>query len=438
MPAPPYKPPLLIALAAGMCAACACQRPPAVDAGGQAPAVTAETARRPGEPGIRVMILQQVPHFLLAVDGPFEVLVGDNAVLRGPSLPEVDVHSGAGPAPRISLGTVACPPGEVSIRPARAGSLRLRAQTPRGPGPAHRYDGQLLIRASSARQASAGSGAAGAGDLEVINNAGLESYLVGVLSGELYANFHIETFRAQAIAARTYALYQMQTIGRRNPYDVLATEGSQVYAGLDGIDRRSNAWQAVTHTRGLVLTWSSPVGEKIFCTYYSSACGGMTQNVADFLGGPMIPALRGQVPCDYCRIGGTAYRWGPVVLSKPDIRNRLAEHFGDNVIPNPVTSIAVQQRTADGRPLTLRIAGPDRAAEVNSYAFRLAVGGHTLRSNYFDIVDQGADFAFTGGRGFGHAVGMCQWGAEGQARLGRSASQILAHYYPSSHITRAY
>ena len=96
----------------------------------------------------------------------------------------------------------------------------------------------------------------------VINLIDVEDYLVGVVSSELPAGFQRETFRVQAIACRTYAWYLRQTSGRKREWDLTATEKSQVYRGLDRVVPR--ATEAVHDTRGIVCTWMSPQGEKIF------------------------------------------------------------------------------------------------------------------------------------------------------------------------------
>jgi stage II sporulation protein D len=66
------------------------------------------------------------------------------------------------------------------------------------------------------------------------------------------------------------------------------------------------------------------------------------------------------------------------------------------------------------------------------------MGGHTVRSTHCRILDRGGSFEFTNGQGFGHAVGMCQWGAQGQAEQGRKAGDILRFYYPGCTFVRAY
>ena len=281
--------------------------------------------------------------------------------------------------------------------------------------------------------------AVNSGGIDLVNVIKLEEYLPSVLQAELYADWHLETYRAQAIAARTYALYEMRTFGEKRDYDVRATEASQVYRGIDERGYSKKALRAVRNTRGIVCTWASPMGERIFSTYYSSACGGLTQDAANCFNSPSIPPLAGGVKCSYCNIGGRVYRWKPVRLSKDELTQLFVRRFPQHAALGTIQTIEVVRSTKDGRPLALRLRGDDgQSITVDSYAFRLAMGGHRLPSNHCKIVDLGTSFEFREGRGFGHAVGLCQWGAEGQARLGKKASEILSYYYPGSRLKRVY
>jgi stage II sporulation protein D len=278
--------------------------------------------------------------------------------------------------------------------------------------------------------------------MDVINVVNLDQYVAGVLPGELYANWHEESFRAGAVAARTYALWQMAKNSHRG-FDVRATEASQVYGGIPTGPAARKARDAVMYTRGVVCTWSSPQGERIFCTFYSSACGGCTQSVSNILDAKPIPPLSGGVHCDYCRIAqrkGNAYRWGPSRISKAKLAQRLARRYPSLRSVGAVDRVEVASRgTASGRPAAFRVVGSNgRSQTLKSEEFRLAVGSRTMRSSDCTIENGPDEIRFTKGRGFGHGVGLCQWGMEGQALLGRTAGQILKFYYPEMNLTRAY
>lgn len=275
----------------------------------------------------------------------------------------------------------------------------------------------------------------------VINLMDIELYLVGVVASEFPAHFHRQAFRAQAIAARTYAWYARQTTGLRRDWDVWATERSQVYGGLERQQQVPQAADAVRDTRGVVCTWSSPAGEKIFCTYYGSRCGGLTAPAPGPGGGPPIPPLAGGVVCEYCR-RPDAYRWPQEPrVSKSLIAERLAVRYMRFEDFTTVDRVDIIEAAADGRPLRLAVSDASgRTVEIDSESFRLTIDptGRLLQSTCFVMTIEPDAIVFREGRGLGHGMGLCQYGADALARAGWHAPAILRHYYPTSRLTRAY
>lgn len=272
------------------------------------------------------------------------------------------------------------------------------------------------------------------GRLWLVNNLDIEQYLPGVVSAELFPKFHPEAFKAQAVAARTYALYEKFT-NPRPDYDVTSTTASQVYIGVGN----AKAIEAVKATYGRVLTWSSPKGERIFCTYFSSTCGGVTCSVSHLRPVQAIPPLAGGVRCAGCT-HANYYTWQPVTMSRSEITAKLrAKHPQTFAGMGPVTRIEPIQATPEGR-VTWLMLSDSRGEQVKMRAadFRLAVGSTVMKSIWCQIQSTPDGFKFVNGRGFGHGVGMCQWGCDGLAQQGWNWKQILVHYYPSAHITRAY
>ncbi len=316
---------------------------------------------------------------------------------------------------------------EATLKPAPGGTFELSKRTEKGWSPARRYPGFLTIR----RQRS--------GKLQAVNYVNLDTYVAGVLNRELYPDFHQEAYRAQAVAARTYALYIMAQRGRR-AFDVTATESSQVYGGLAEGRSASKAVEAAQHTRGIICTWTAPQGERIFCTYYSSACGGKSQDVADCKPRPSIKPLSGGVVCNYCKIAkGNVYRWGPVTIEKAKIRSRLIARYSNLKSMSTIKSIEETSRTRHGRPGRIRISDVNGLShELRAEDFRLTVGSRIMRSTDCRLTDNGSTITLSKGQGFGHGMGLCQWGTQGQALQGRSAAEILKFYYPGMHLTRAY
>ncbi|MCP4250277.1 MAG: SpoIID/LytB domain-containing protein [bacterium] len=318
--------------------------------------------------------------------------------------------------------------GRVQIVPAGRATLELSFHRRGKWTPAAGYGGRLTLLVNSK------------GRLSAINQVDLDTYIAGVLGRELYPEFHREAFRAQAVAARTYAMFEMARHDRR-AYDVTAGEASQVYGGLARGRAAGKAVEAARHTRGIVATWSAPGGERIFCTYYSSACGGRSQDAADCKPVASIPPLAGGVRCDYCKIAkGQAYRWKPVRVAKSKVQERVFARYpqaGKRL--RSLARVEVASRTRYGRPGRIRLVGSNnKTHELVAEDYRLAVGSRTMRSTDCRIQDQGGHILLTDGKGFGHGMGLCQWGMQGQALRGRSAGQILKFYYPGMHLTRAY
>ena len=268
----------------------------------------------------------------------------------------------------------------------------------------------------------------------------IEDYLVGVVASELPASFAREAFRAQAIACRTYAWYARQTTGLKRDWDVWASEKSQVYRGLERQRLVPQALSAVRDTRGIVCTWSSPRGEKIFCTYYSSRCGGITAAAGAGREGP-IPPLAGGVACAFCQ-RPDAYQWpAEPRLAKTLIAQRLKARYARFAALGQIEGAQVLEQSPDGR--ALRIAITDEAgqtAEMDAESFRLTVdpGGRLIQSTHFTLLDEGGELVVMAGRGMGHGMGMCQYGAQGLAQSSWDAGSILHHYFPGARLTRAY
>ncbi|MEE9296369.1 MAG: SpoIID/LytB domain-containing protein [Phycisphaerae bacterium] len=376
---------------------------------------------------VRVLLADRDRQCRVRVEGPLQLKSRSGRTLiegDGGSWVVVSVDDQRG----IRFGDRMLGAGVFELGTERFGAIEMsRREAGRWSSP-RRYAGTLRFSVNAA------------GGLRVINLVGVEIYVACVLPGEIYRHFHTQAYRAQAVAARTYALYQMAS-REQKPYDVSATESSQVYPGL-GVGRAAQrAREAVDFTRGIVATWTSPHGEQIFCTYYSSCCGGMTQDVANCRQDvPSIPPLAGSVPCKCSRVAALgAYRWKAVRISKSQVTSRLvARHQHLNKLGR-IESIDVVKRTNWGRPKVLRLVGSSgRNHNMVAEDFRLAMGSRTLRSTSFKIRNDGEHFEFVEGRGFGHGMGMCQWGMQEMALRGHRAGAILKHYYPGMHLTRAY
>ncbi len=259
-----------------------------------------------------------------------------------------------------------------------------------------------------------------AGLLYAVNRLDIEKYLYGVLHHEVAPWWPMEALKAQAIAARTYALYQAQA-SKAAPYDLKSSTSSQVYGG--STTERYRTRKAVDRTAGQILAYDG----KPFPAYFHATCAGVTA-AAQELWSINLPPIGGGVKCGFCRISPHFYWQAKVPLSaiEEDLR-RNARAIGRILKIEPVT------RTPSGRVGSLKITGTEGEAVVAAKDFRVWVGGESMKSTNF-TVEVKEDLAEFHGKGWGHGVGLCQWGTLGQALLGKSHKDIISFYYPSSTI----
>jgi len=294
----------------------------------------------------------------------------------------------------------------------------------------NRYHGNLRVLASG-------------GNVMMVNCLDLEDYLAAVVGAELYDHWHIECLKAQAVAARSYTLYQMKHASRSRPFDVYADPArSQAYIGLGGRRRQgetSQSRRAVEATRGVCLAWDDGGTERILETVYHSTCGGRTVPYHQYWTSakPMAPLMG--VQCTHCRRSPT-YRW-TLKLDAEVLRDRLRKTVPRMRTLARIERIAVrpEDATPDGRVRRVTIwtdLGDHWAVDREPFAASFPAAMR-FYSDRFAVTLSGGDVVVEG-RGHGHGVGMCQYGAQAQAVAGRKAEGILNTYYPGSHLVRVY
>ncbi len=278
---------------------------------------------------------------------------------------------------------------------------------------------------------------------DVINLIPLEPYLAGVISAEMPNYWEPEALKAQAISARTYCLYIKKRFGDGRNWDVAKTQANQRYLGVAA--ESSQVWNAVNQTYGQVLVCrQADGGTGLFPAYYSSSCGGHTENSKNVFGDSFEP-LAG-VPCSYCEGVAKAdfFFWPTVWFDKTVVADKLLKRYPKLAELEEIIDInAVEQSDYGGysRLTRIEIAGSNGKKDfLRAEDFRLAIdpSGLEIKSAVCQIINTGDKWAFVSGRGFGHGVGMCQCGAEGMARKGETFEQILFYYYPGSNIERVY
>lgn len=248
-----------------------------------------------------------------------------------------------------------------------------------------------------------------------IINVNLEKYVAAVLAGEVHESWPMEALKAQAIAARTFALLRMRERETREFH----TESSV----LDQVFKHHESdklTQAARETQGLVVTYKGQLAE----TSFHSTCGGHTTD-AKSVWGRAYDYLT-SVPCPYCT-RSPSYRW------KQSIPLREAEEK----LKQKISSITIAKKGSDGRVLKIALGG-SAPKELGGQELRIAMGPMRIKSTMITELSLNKEAITIAGQGFGHGVGMCQYGALGMARAGKNARAILYHYYPGTTLAKLY
>lgn len=282
--------------------------------------------------------------------------------------------------------------------------------------------------------------------IDVVAQLDLETYLAGVLPSEMPASWPLESLKAQAVAARTFALWRKSQ--RKNPaltFDVESDVMDQVFrqpqAGLLKTQRLSNVERALKETRSVILEDSR---RRTFQAYFHADCGGQTEEASNVWGSgekmgtakdgacPLNPRARWTTQISGVSLSQKLGALGASLRAPAAATASSSSAFSKR----RVTSIEILKTTASGRIDTLQVAfnaGDD--VILSGHAFRMALGFDQIKSTQFAVSKTGGDFIFKG-IGYGHGVGLCQWGARELAKAGKSYQQILSHYYPKASLVK--
>ena len=357
-------------------------------------------------PIIRVNLTpNEIQELTISVDSPFRIVVPGNPRVLAQSEPVREVFASAvSNGIGIRFGDSVLPVSQVEIVAIRPVSIRVGRSLYRGSVRLHRRPSGKLI---------------------AVNVLPLEEYLASVVNSEMPASFPDAAREAQTIAARTYALSQM----KGHPlFDLFCTSRSQMYRGYEWCDDEGrrlagetpDSREIIRDTAGIVCTYQG----KIFTTWYSAVCGGQTVNGRSVFT-DAVPALR-SVECDWCR-EAKLYRWTselPVAQASAALRQHFAK---DNLVFGELTSLEPAQVGSGDLPRYTIGDGTNRHEIAGTTLRRLLPSG-VLRSPQFTGQIDGSVVKLSG-RGDGHGVGLCQWGARGLGIAGRSALEILGYYY---------
>jgi len=246
------------------------------------------------------------------------------------------------------------------------------------------------------------------GIVYVINLVSLEDYLLSVVPSEMPASWHIEALKAQAIAARTYALYNV-LYPKFEDYHLEADVSSQMYTGIQS--EHFNSTKAVEETRGLVMTHK----EDLVQAFYHSNSGGITE-IPEVVWGVRLEYMK-SVSSSYCTKAENL-NW-EYFLSNQVLLNKLGLEVED---------IQVKEKSPSGRIKTLVVTTKSQELELDGQDFRMKIGSNKVKSLLFTITKNPTGYLLQG-KGFGHGVGMSQWGSFLMAKDDKNFEEILKFYY---------
>jgi stage II sporulation protein D len=375
-------------------------------------------------PIARVLLLQNQTTVNLTADQPPSIrLLADHTVRR------VDVPPGAVvplslTAAGWQFGNAKIAPGELVLIPAAEGTVAVDKVAYRG-----RY---LFIPKAN-------------NTFDVVNEVDIEGYLKSVVAKEMLRQWkQIEAFKAQAVVARTYAIWKIKNAGTASKFDLYSDEKDQVYGGIAAETPLSR--EAVDATYGVVVAAGRDGDEKIFKAYFSSCCGGISQSAADAFGDPPSPQLEAQNVGSLCS-ASPYFNWGPITISKTDLTARFRHFIKAHDRPEKeigtIARIDVAARNVFGRPV--RFAVTDAAGHKSVWGdedFRRAVNTDStpatkLPSSFCEPAVSASAVTFTG-HGLGHGVGLCQYCTEARADMGMTYETIVKLSYPQSKLFAVY
>lgn len=274
---------------------------------------------------------------------------------------------------------------------------------------------------------------------EVINHVALETYLEDVVASEFNTRWSEDAIRAQAIAARTYAVYQRNQARRqaRARFDVESSVMDQVYEAKP--KRDWVAQKAVRDTSGLVLSATGDA-RGVIKAFYHSTCGGMTE-LPQAVWGTRAAGFKSRIPCPYCR-SSPKYEWSFGVSEDEFLRLVTADRDSNPFTQRQLVKLAPLKTTPARRVESMLVVWREEGVRhqkiVSAQSLRSRLGATRMLSTRFEIVRnaQASSGLTFNGIGYGHGVGLCQYGAKVMGEKGFRAQQILAHYYPGAKLVK--
>lgn len=268
---------------------------------------------------------------------------------------------------------------------------------------------------------------------EGIKRLKMEEYVAGVVAGEMKRGWPLEAYKAQAIVARSYALNSL-TAGGTRPLGERALEPEHEEAQAYRPDQITpEIRRAVQETRGLVMEYRGvPIK-----AYFHSASGGYTAKASD---AGLVP--EGKEPPYIKQVRSPEDRYAPpevksweATFTSAEVLRALREKLGQPV-KGGLRDIVISRKDTFGRAVDLTVLHGGGSVTVKANDLRTALDPERMRSTVLHRIEVKGERVTVAGKGFGHGVGLSQWGAYAMAKEGRKAEEILQHYFPTVEIKR--
>lgn len=260
---------------------------------------------------------------------------------------------------------------------------------------------------------------------QLIQRSSLEDYISSLLAKEMNRLWPLEALKAQAVAARTYALYQMNQRKHERFYDLENSERDQVNGGLN--DESSLTIRAAQETKGEVLL--NPQGQ-LRPIFYHSKCGGKTFLPVQIWDRQEAGYV--SVKCPFC-LGHGESGWQHHL--NPGEFKKLIKRYGKNGKVEMKDNVLFHPDRKENQLLRVNMNG--KLGLLNKIYLRRFLGRDKIKSNYFTVKQVNKDVVIEG-TGNGHGVGMCQFGALAMADMGWDYKKILKYYYPKHELKTYY
>lgn len=350
-------------------------------------------------PVLRVLLINDATEAQLSINGSYQITGSlTNIIDQGQGLQKAKIFVSNG---GVTIGNKHYDNSELRITGLREGTIELNNV---------RYRGEIRILQQLNNKFS------------VIEEVDLEGFISGVLGGEMPHTWNEEALRAQAVTARTYAMYKKK-VKQNEVYHLNMLD--LAYRGMSSESPRLN--KIVQDTKGVIMVYDW----NIFPAYFHSTCGGHTEDAGRVFGRDSIPPLRG-VTCSYCN--NTKYSRWSLDIDKSEIERKLRNA---RVPVSNIHTVKAKEPGAGKHSSKVEIVSANGSKEMNANEFRLVVGPNYLYSTAFDSKNNGKNITFSG-RGWGHGVGLCQYGAQGMAEKGFKWDAIIKNYYPQVELVRIY